>query len=60
MGKIITFGWCPVPEIIVGQMVGSYLVDTLGWFGGNKLPFSSTRLAGIVLLIIGVVLVQKK
>jgi transporter family-2 protein len=45
---------------VLGQMLGSYLVDTLGWFGVNKLPFSSTRLAGIVLLIIGVVLVQKK
>jgi transporter family-2 protein len=45
---------------IAGQIMGSCLVDTFGWFGVNKLPFSSTRLFGIVLLIVGVILVQKK
>jgi len=45
---------------IVGQMAGSYLVDTLGWFGVAKLPFSLTRLVGMILLLVGVILVQKK
>jgi transporter family-2 protein len=45
---------------ITGQIAGSYLVDMFGWFGVNKLPFSSTRLAGIVLLMVGVILVQKR
>ena len=45
---------------ILGQMAGSYLVDTFGWFGVTKLPFSATRLVGIVLLIVGVALVQKR
>jgi transporter family-2 protein len=45
---------------ILGQMIGSCLVDTFGWFGVAKLPLSFMRLVGIVLLIVGVILVQKK
>jgi transporter family-2 protein len=45
---------------IVGQMAGSYMIDTFGWFGVSKLPFSPIRLFGIFLLLIGVVLVQKR
>jgi len=45
---------------IVGQMAGSYLVDTFGWFGVVKLPFSSARLVGMFLLLVGVILVQKR
>jgi len=41
-------------------MVGSYLVDTFGWFGVAKLPFSSARLFGMILLLVGVILVQKR
>jgi uncharacterized membrane protein YdcZ (DUF606 family) len=41
-------------------MIGSCLVDTFGWFGVAKLPLSFMRLVGIVLLIVGVILVQKK
>jgi transporter family-2 protein len=49
-----------VCSAIVGQMAGSYLVDTFGWFGVAKLPFSSTRLIGMILLLLGVILVQKR
>jgi transporter family-2 protein len=45
---------------ILGQMVGSYLADTLGWFGVEKVPFNPVRLAGIGLLVLGVLLVQRK
>ena len=45
---------------ILGQMIGSCLIDTFGWFGVPKIPFDVARLAGIVLLIAGVVLVQKR
>jgi bacterial/archaeal transporter family-2 protein len=45
---------------ILGQMVGSYLTDTLGWFGVQKVPFNPVRLAGIGLLVLGVLLVQRK
>ena len=45
---------------VLGQMVGSYLTDTFGWFGLNKVPFDPLRLLGIVLLVLGVLLVQRK
>jgi transporter family-2 protein len=45
---------------ILGQMVGSYLADTLGWFGVDKVPFDPVRLAGIGLMVLGVLLVQRK
>ncbi|MGA8659935.1 MAG: DMT family transporter [Chthoniobacterales bacterium] len=45
---------------VLGQMVGSYLTDAFGWFGLNKVPFDPLRLLGIVFLIFGVLLVQRK
>jgi transporter family-2 protein len=45
---------------VLGEMVGSYLTDTFGWFGVDRVPFNPVRLAGIGLLIIGVLLVQRK
>lgn len=64
LGSILT-----IPEIgvvvaicagVLGQMVGSYLADAFGWFGLNKVPFDPLRLLGIVLLVFGVLLVQRK
>jgi bacterial/archaeal transporter family-2 protein len=45
---------------ILGQMVGSYLADTFGWFGVERVPFNPVRVAGMGLLLIGVLLVQRK
>jgi transporter family-2 protein len=45
---------------ILGQMTGSFLADTFGWFGVNKVPVDPLRLLGIALLIVGVLLVQRK
>jgi bacterial/archaeal transporter family-2 protein len=45
---------------ILGQMVGSYLTDTFGWFGVERVPFNPVRLVGIGLLFVGVLLVQRK
>jgi bacterial/archaeal transporter family-2 protein len=45
---------------IFGQMMGSFLADTFGWFGLEKTPFSPLRLLGLGLVLVGVLLVQKK
>ena len=45
---------------ILGQMVGSYLADAFGWFGVERVPFNPVRLAGIALMVLGVLLVQRK
>jgi bacterial/archaeal transporter family-2 protein len=45
---------------IVGQMIGSYVIDAFGLFGLERVPFSWIRLGGIGLLVLGVFLVQFK
>ena len=45
---------------ILGQMMGSYLADTFGWFGVERVPFNPVRLVGIGFLVFGVLLVQRK
>jgi len=39
--------------IIASQMVVAVAVDTLGLTGGQPMPLSWTRIAGIVLLALG-------
>jgi bacterial/archaeal transporter family-2 protein len=55
VGVVVSVG-----AAILGQMLGSFLVDTFGWFGVNKIPFDPLRLLGIALLVTGVLLVQRK
>ena len=55
VGVVVT-----VSAAILGQMLGSFLVDTFGWFGVNRIPIDPLRLLGIALLVIGVLLVQRK
>jgi bacterial/archaeal transporter family-2 protein len=45
---------------IVGQMIGSYLIDTFGYLGVERVPFNWLRLCGIGFLLLGVFLVQRK
>jgi bacterial/archaeal transporter family-2 protein len=64
LGAIITVSRIGVVVVIcsaiLGQMIGSLLTDTFGWFGANKVPVDSLRLLGITLLILGAVLVQRR
>lgn len=38
--------------IILGQMIVAVVIDTAGW-GGGKIPLSTVRVAGLLLLILG-------
>ena len=49
-----------VSAAILGQMIGSFLADTFGWFGVTKIPIDPIRFLGIALLVTGVLLVQRK
>jgi bacterial/archaeal transporter family-2 protein len=64
LGSIIAIPQVGVVVVIcaavLGQMIGSYLADTFGWLGVERVPFSPIRLAGIGLLFLGVMLVQRK
>lgn len=43
---------------IVGQLGAALVVDHFGWFGGTVIPISVTRVLGVVLLAIGVILIR--
>jgi bacterial/archaeal transporter family-2 protein len=44
--------------IVVGQMLGSLTFDHFGLLGIPQHPTTSTRLAGAVFLVLGVVLIR--
>ena len=41
--------------IILGQMTAAVIIDTAGW-GASRIPLSPSRLAGLILMVIAVVL----
>jgi len=56
--RIGTFGTFAV--LISGQLGASLLIDSLGLFGLARVPVSPTRLAGLVLLLAGGLLVLRR
>jgi bacterial/archaeal transporter family-2 protein len=64
LGAIVTIPQLGVVVVIcsaiLGQMIGSFLADSLGWFGLTRVPFQPSRLVGILLLIVAVYLVQRR
>ena len=47
-----------VASIIVGQSVAALLIDHYGWFGAEVHRLSLLRVAGVVLLLAGVLLIR--
>jgi bacterial/archaeal transporter family-2 protein len=45
---------------ILGQMLGSMLVDSFGWFGVHRIALTPLRVLGVIFVFVGVLLVQKK
>ena len=43
---------------IVGQLGAALVVDHFGWFGATIIPISVTRVLGVLLLAIGVILIR--
>lgn len=48
-----------IAAVVAGQMVASVVLDHFGWVGFERHPATPARLAGAVLVIIGVRLIQK-
>ena len=46
--------------VIVGQMVAALILDSTGTFGVTQISLSGSRILGTILLVIGVVLMQRK
>lgn len=55
LGATLTLGM-----MIVGQLTAALIVDHYGLFGGTIVRLSATRLAGVVLLLLGVSLIRWK
>jgi bacterial/archaeal transporter family-2 protein len=45
--------------VIAGQVLTAVLLDTVGAFGVPQVPLSMTKIVGAVLLLVGVLLIQK-
>jgi bacterial/archaeal transporter family-2 protein len=56
--RIGTFGTFAL--VIGGQLAASVLIDALGLFGVERVPLTVTRVAGLVLLAAGAVLVLRR
>lgn len=54
VGTALTFA-----AVIAGQLVGSMLLDANGWLGVPRVAASPARIAGAVLLFLGVLLMQR-
>ncbi|VDK14939.1 hypothetical protein OAL24_01675 [Oenococcus sicerae] len=44
--------------VLLGQIVGSMLVDQFGWFGAQRNPIVLIKLLGILVMLFGVVLIK--
>lgn len=44
---------------IIGQLVGSLLIDHFGLFGGLSIPISPSRIFGVLLLLAGLFFIQR-
>jgi transporter family-2 protein len=47
-------------SVLLGQLAFAIVVDTLGWSGGPPIPFTLSRLAGLLLVLIGAWLLLPK
>ena len=55
VGAVVT-----ICAAILGQMVGTTLIDSFGWLGVTRVPFSPTRALGVLVVFAGVLLVQRR
>ncbi len=46
--------------VIAGQMAAALLLDSTGAFGVAQIPLNASRILGTVLLLMGVILIQKQ
>jgi transporter family-2 protein len=55
VGTAVAFG-----AVIFGQLVGAMVLDTYGLLGVPRIPLDPWRVAGAVLLFVGVLMMQHK
>lgn len=42
--------------IVTAQLIASYLIELLGWFGTEKVDFQWKRLLGVIIIIVGIII----
>ena len=50
----------PLETIIAGVMIASLVLDSRGWVGFTQQPLTATRLCGGLLVIAGVLLINRR
>lgn len=46
--------------MVISQLTFSTVIDTFGLFGSDKIPFDTTKLMGIIIMIVGVIVFKSK
>lgn len=46
--------------ILIAQMTSAYLIELLGWFGTEKSSFVWTKLVGVGVMVLGIIIFQWK
>lgn len=46
--------------ILVAQTFASYLIELFGWFDTDKVPFMWSKLLGVAIMVVGIILFQWK
>ncbi|MCD5414587.1 MAG: DMT family transporter, partial [Clostridiales bacterium] len=49
-----------VMVIVVSQLLFAYIIDLLGLFGMEKVPFSITKIAGLIIIMLGIFVFSRK
>ena len=49
-----------IAAVVAGQMIASLVLDSRGWVGFTQQPLTATRLCGGLLVIAGVVLINRR
>lgn len=46
--------------MVIAQLVFSTIIDSLGLFGTDKIPFNTTKFIGLMIMIVGVIVFKSK
>ena len=46
--------------IVIAQLIVAYIIEVFGWFGQKQADFTWTKLAGVFVMLVGIVIFQWK
>lgn len=51
---------CSIAIILVAQLASAALIDAFGLFDSKQVPFGSTKIIGVIIMIIGIIIFKWK